>query len=102
MAGSARSAVNSATISGPQFLLEAYAQALVKAQMAATVKRHKRRLYWSGHGWSERRYDLSLLHFGTSFIAAERFFAESEDPTDARSNRRLQPTALDGGVQRRG
>jgi hypothetical protein len=26
--------------------------------------RHKRKLFWSGRGWSERRYDVALLHFG--------------------------------------
>lgn len=65
----------SATLSGPRFLMEAYAASLAAADIGATLKRHKRRLYWDGIGWSERRYRLSLLHFGDSFVAAERFTA---------------------------
>jgi hypothetical protein len=67
-----------ATFAGPEFLLSAYAAALARAQIAVKLKRHKRKLYWYGRGWSERRYDLSLLHFGDSFIAAERFTAHPD------------------------
>jgi hypothetical protein len=58
-------------------------------QVAATLKRHKRQLYWYGRGWSERRHDLSVLHFGSSFVAAERFAAQAE----VRSNK-LHPTTV--------
>jgi hypothetical protein len=55
--------------------MEAYTASLVRAGFAATVTRHKRKLYWDGRRWSERRYTPSLLHFGASFVAAERFTA---------------------------
>jgi hypothetical protein len=73
-----RGVVNTTTIAGPEFLLAGYAARLADAQVAATLKRHKRQLYWYGRGWSERRYDLSVLHFGSSFVAAERFAAQAE------------------------
>lgn len=92
-----RSEVNPATIAGPEFLLAGYAARLADAQVAATLKRHKRKLYWYGRGWSERRYDVSLLHFGESFVAAERFAAHAEATIHMRSNRRLQPSA-DGAI----
>ena len=73
-----RGDAKTSTIAGPEFLLAGYATRLANAQVVATLKRHKRKLYWSGLGWSERRYHVSLLHFGHSFVVAERFAAEAE------------------------
>jgi len=70
------------TISAPEFLLSTYLAALDKANVSATLKRHKRKLYWSRFGWSERPYILSLLHFGDSFVAAERFIARRSEFDD--------------------
>jgi len=70
------------TIVGPEFLLAGYSARLAHAQVAAALKRHKRKLYWSGHGWSQRRHDLSVLHFGNSFVAAERFVAQAARSAD--------------------
>jgi hypothetical protein len=68
-------AADSVTLHGPRFLLEAYAAALKNANFRATLKLHKRRLYWQGGRWSERRSAPSLLHFGSSFVVAEQFVA---------------------------
>ena len=73
-----RGDVRTVTIAGPEFLLAGYAARLADAQVVATLKRHKRKLYWSGLGWSERRYHVSVLHFGHSFVVAERFAAQAE------------------------
>jgi hypothetical protein len=66
-------------LGGPRFLLEAYAQELAKCGFAARLKIHKRRLYWRGPGWSEDRLDLSVLHFSSSYVAAEVFSAFKVD-----------------------
>jgi hypothetical protein len=67
------------TVAGPQFLLEEYEQELVRCGFVVRLKRHKRRLYWSGPGWSEQRSDLSVLHFSASYVAAETFSAFQPD-----------------------
>ena len=64
------------TISGPRFLVEAYTAGLTSANFRADLKVHKRRLYWDGKGWSEHQYDVSVLHFGGSFVVAEQFAAD--------------------------
>jgi hypothetical protein len=66
-------------VAGPQFLLEEYERELVRCGFVVRLKRHKRRLYWSGPGWSEQRSDLSVLHFSTSDVAAETFSAFQPD-----------------------
>lgn len=63
------------TVAGPQFLLEAYERELVRDGFVVRLKRHKRRLYWSGPGWSEKKYELSVLHFSSSYVAAQTFSA---------------------------
>jgi hypothetical protein len=68
----------SVVLSGPEFLLFHYHRHLVQAGFTAVLKKHKRKLYWSGFGWSERRRTVSLLHFGNSFVVAESFSATPE------------------------
>jgi len=63
------------SIAGPQFLLKVYHGELKKSGFAAQLKRHKRKLYWSGPGWSERKPTVSVLHFSSSFVVAESFSA---------------------------
>ncbi len=81
---------DSFVISGPAFLLEIYRRRLKGAGFAATRKKHRRALYWSGSRWSERRLTVSLLHFGSSFVVAESFAAMPERAEPVRRNRRLQ------------
>ncbi len=63
------------SIAGPQFLLAAYHKELENSGFAAQLKPHKRKLYWSGPGWSERKRKVSVLHFSNSFVVAESFSA---------------------------
>lgn len=77
---------------GPQFLLEAYQQELTQFGFTARVKRYKRKLYWSGMSWSERKRKVSVLHFSNSFIVAESFLASPEAPGHVHPNQRLQPS----------
>jgi hypothetical protein len=67
------------------------AKGLSAASFAAEIKAHKRKLYWSGLGWSERRDIVSALHFGNSFIVAESFSARPESGADPRHNRSSSP-----------
>jgi hypothetical protein len=64
------------SVGGPRFLMEAYHRELRESGFAAQLKPYKRALYWSGLGWSERKRDVSMLHFGNSFVVAEAFSAE--------------------------
>jgi len=64
------------SIAGPQFLMEAYYKELKQSGFATQLKLHKRKLYWSGPGWSERKRGVSALHFSNSFVVAESFSAE--------------------------
>jgi len=67
-------------IRGPEFLLRTYQDRLEAAGFRAKFKKHKRALYWSGFGWSERRRAVSALHFGSSFVVAESFSARPDVP----------------------
>jgi len=78
LALSSRTDLHPMLISGPEFLLTEYRRGLKAAGFDATLKPHKRALYWSGVGWSERRHRVSLLHFGNSFVVAESFSAQPE------------------------
>jgi len=89
-------------ITGPEFLLVEYRRRLESAGFVATLKKHRRALYWSGFRWSERRWAVSLLHFGKSFVVAESFSAAPQTEVGMRHNKRLQPSALGAIVKRRG
>jgi hypothetical protein len=67
-------------IRGPEFLLRTYHDQLEAAGFRTKFKKHKRSLYWSGFGWSERRRAVSALHFGNSFVVAESFSATPDAP----------------------
>ena len=92
----------SITVAGPEFLLAAYQRRLEETGFRPHFKKHRRALYWSGFGWSERRHTVSLLHFGKSFIVAESFSVESESTRHVRPNKRLQPSAAGAIMSRRG
>jgi hypothetical protein len=81
------------TVLGPRFLLSEYHKHLARAGFSVRFKNYKRKLYWSGLGWSERRHNVSVLHFGASFVAAESFSAIEEAVGHVRSTKRVQPTA---------
>jgi hypothetical protein len=79
-------------IRGPEFLLRIYHDQLEASGFRAKFKKHKRALYWSGFGWSERRRVVSALHFGSSFVVAESFSATPDAPEPE------QPTGRSGSA----
>ena len=99
---SLRTGARPIAIAGPEFLLAGYQRGLEQAGFRPVLKNHRRALYWSGFGWSERRHAVSLLHFGNSFVVAESFSAEPEATRHVRPNQRLQPSAPGAIVKRRG
>jgi hypothetical protein len=80
-------------IRGPEYLLRTYHDQLEAAGFRAKLKKHKRALYWSGFGWSERRHAVSALHFGKSFVVAESFFARPDAPKHQQPNGRSRSVA---------
>jgi hypothetical protein len=71
-----KSASGRLVLAGPTFLLAEYHKHLTRSGCSADLTRYKRKLYWSGRGWSERRHRVSVLHFGDSFVAADSFSAK--------------------------
>jgi hypothetical protein len=72
---SARISARTIKIVAPHFLLAEYRRHLTQAGFLTRLSKPRRKLYWSGNGWSTRRHKVSMLHFGSSFVAAESFSA---------------------------
>ena len=62
--------------SGPKFLLEKYAEILGEAGVTTRITDIFPAKYWNGGAWVEQTIPLKLLHFGESFVIAEKFDGE--------------------------
>lgn len=60
---------------GPRFLLDAYASKLRRHKVAVSLSTERTAKYFVDGAWREQQHPLSVMHFGASFVVAERFSA---------------------------